>query len=673
MKLQKTFIEKLTEENSTFSTQRQAETFANLLDTVSSDIYSESQRFVFELIQNADDAAKEADNDVHFDFLSSCLIVSHNGRPFDKKDIVSLTGAGSSTKSTDPTKTGYKGIGFKSVFGKSERVTIFSAGYQFRFDKAKHKKKLPWQIIPIWTEQKDLSPEIQNCVAKNKCEVSTIIEILNVDELLQELIELLANGQILLFLRRISKITVSRGGTNILSIERKVTKKHIHYNEVALCKNGGEISLWLTKTFEQIKIPAETKEELKQDQKTPEKLKAHDYTEISFAASIEGGRLRPLKKEESLIFTFLPTKVSEFEFPFLVNGSFLTNAAREGLHEDRIWNQWLFKLAAQKLIDWLSILAKGQPRFYILQLLPQKAGSSHNALKNAFDRSLGSAISKTAFIPSKSGEIKTAAEVIIDKTGISELSFIAPTTVIEFINLRNNASFKTDALAHSELQGSEKLRAYGATFFEMEDLEDFFLSDIFKRNHQPSENFDLIEYFYNKAISGESRDFSEKLRTLPFLYTEGEKKLKSPQSVCFPSISFSTELGDGVTVIHSEVYTKLEGNSKIKQWLEGLGVKEPSEEAYLENEILGNIDSCIDESTFSKITRYLFNQHKKGLLTEAHYSKLCDLKLFTTRKHFVPARECYLSDFYEPILKLEKKNEAGNYVSEVYKQRTLPN
>lgn len=59
-----------------------------------------------------------------------------------------------------------KAIGFKSVFGKSERVTIFSDGYQFRFDKAIHKSKLPWQIIPLWTEPNDLTKEIQDRIAK---------------------------------------------------------------------------------------------------------------------------------------------------------------------------------------------------------------------------------------------------------------------------------------------------------------------------------------------------------------------------------------------------------------------------------------------------------------------------------------------------------------------------
>jgi hypothetical protein len=664
----KFFIENLYQKRSTFSDPDQAQMMSNLLDTVSSDIYSESQRFVFELIQNADDAAMDAGNVVHFDFLSNCLIVSHNGKPFDENDITSLTGAGSSTKQGDPTKTGYKGIGFKSVFGKSERVTIFSGDYQFRFDKSVHGTKLPWQIIPIWTEPRELGKEIQDRISKNKFAVSTIIEIKKADDLLKELNELLSSGEILLFLRRVAKISVSSNGKVVSSVEKRVTSQNDSFKEVTLIKTGKEISSWLTKTFEKIPINPQTKEALKQDEKTPEKLKGASFTEISFAAKIEEGKIIPLKNEESLIFTYLPTKVSDFEFPFLINGSFLTNAAREGLHEDRIWNQWLLKLAAEKILDWLEILATGKFKFHILQLLPHKFNSGHNQLKNAFDHSLENAIKEKAFVPSKSLELKRVAEIIIDRTGLSELDFISTDTVIHFLNQKDKTKFKSDSFINAALQRTDKLRSFGAKFFEAENLESFFLSDIFKKDHQPRDNFSLIEYFYDKATKDESREWNEKLKSIPFIYAKG-KKLKSPQAICFPSMTFETEFGDGVTVIHSDVYPRIENSGKVKNWLEKLGVKEPSDTAYLENEIIGNIETCIDKNNYLKVTRFIFNQHKKGFLNDLHYEKLQDLKLFTISNEFKSAKECYLSDFYEPLLRLEKVNELGKYVSEAYKQK----
>ena len=63
-------------------------------------------------------------------------------------------------------------------------------------------------------------------------------------------------------------------------------------------------------------------------------------------------------------------------------------------------------------------------------------------------------------------------------------------------------------------------------------------------------------------------------------------------------MSFETEFGDGVTLIHNEVHSKIENNTKIKNWLEQLGVKEPSDNAYLENEIIGNIDNSITNENY---------------------------------------------------------------------------
>ena len=213
----KDFIDTLYKKRSTFIDPDQAEMLANLLDTVSSDIYSESQRFIFELIQNADDAALTDSNEILFDFHSHSLIVSHKGKSFDEADIYGITNAGKGTKGSDATKTGYKGIGFKSVFGKSNRVTILSDGYSFRFDRTLIRQsfdgiKMPWQIIPIWTDANDFHNYINSNCLKDTFNVSTIIELENSLSLKNELNELLSNGKILLFLRKITIISISING-----------------------------------------------------------------------------------------------------------------------------------------------------------------------------------------------------------------------------------------------------------------------------------------------------------------------------------------------------------------------------------------------------------------------------------------------------------------------------
>jgi HSP90 family molecular chaperone len=122
----KEFIEQLQQEKSDYNSSSQAEDLANALDTLSDDIYSENERFIYELIQNADDAYDLSGKGVNIliEFTSNFIILSHTGKEFTEKDIRAICGVGSSQKSKDTNKTGYKGIGFKSVFGKSDYVCI---------------------------------------------------------------------------------------------------------------------------------------------------------------------------------------------------------------------------------------------------------------------------------------------------------------------------------------------------------------------------------------------------------------------------------------------------------------------------------------------------------------------------------------------------------------------
>jgi hypothetical protein len=665
----KEFIDDLQNENSTFSSQRQAEMVANLLDTVSSDIYSESQRFVFELIQNADDAAKDTDNEVHFDFLPNCLIVSHNGKSFDENDIISLTGAGASTKRADPTKTGYKGIGFKSVFGKSERVTIFSDGYQFRFDKAEHKIKLPWQIIPLWSEPKDLSIEVQASIAKRTFAVSTILEIKKAELLQNDLNDLLKNGQILLFLRRVSKISVSKNGEGVYCIEKKVTNKQAVFNEVTLLKDGKEISSWITKTFDSIPVPEKTKMELRQDEKTPEKLRESEITEISFAAKIDGQKIKPLKKDESLIFTYLPTKVSDFEFPFLVNGSFITNAAREGLHQDRIWNQWLFELIAEKILDWLVSLSASKFKFQLLHLLPHKFNNAQNELKKCFDGSFSGHCPNKAFIITEGESIKKPSEVVLDKTGLSIQEFIDPKSIIEFLKTEKKLTYSDDCFLNSKVEESNKLKSIGVETFELENFETFFISKSFTNRHQVSENFNLIKYFNDKSDNDKQGIWFQTLKTLPFIFNEKELLFNPSNGICFPTGVNSTELGD-IPIIHPDVFDKIQKDKPVYAWLKTLGVKEPSQVAFVTNVIIPNLKKTdfINDSNFLQITHYLFRLFKENLLDEEMLESLRELKLKTKKPDltFKEAQYCFLSNKYQPQLKIEGLINEVPYVSEEY-------
>ncbi|QRQ59966.1 sacsin N-terminal ATP-binding-like domain-containing protein [Sphingobacterium multivorum] len=184
---------------------------ARLINTLSKTVFGHINRFVFELLQNADDASTGSDKqiDVSFRLLENYLVFSHSGAHFTESDVRGISGIGNKASEKDKSveKTGYKGIGFKSVFGSSDYAHIISGDYSFRFDKRyegyKNYEEYPWQVIPIWTN----NPVDEVTTYCDPIRVNTIIAVSNRDIILTEIEKVLKDCQIMLFLRRIGTIT----------------------------------------------------------------------------------------------------------------------------------------------------------------------------------------------------------------------------------------------------------------------------------------------------------------------------------------------------------------------------------------------------------------------------------------------------------------------------------
>lgn len=89
--------------------------------------YSDRTHFIYEILQNAEDAGA---THIKFHLEKDRLIIYHNGRPFDEKDIEGVCGIANGTKE-DGTRIGHFGIGFKSVYCYTERPHIYSGAHRF--------------------------------------------------------------------------------------------------------------------------------------------------------------------------------------------------------------------------------------------------------------------------------------------------------------------------------------------------------------------------------------------------------------------------------------------------------------------------------------------------------------------------------------------------------------
>lgn len=127
------------------------------------ELYGSDARFIFELLQNADDnkfSKLYNTGDVPritFQVYESHLVVECNEDGFTKGDLTAICHVGQSTKANDYGYIGAKGIGFKSVFIAATEVYIQSGNFSFKF---KHKKDDPGlgMVRPIWVNPSETLP-----------------------------------------------------------------------------------------------------------------------------------------------------------------------------------------------------------------------------------------------------------------------------------------------------------------------------------------------------------------------------------------------------------------------------------------------------------------------------------------------------------------------------------
>lgn len=409
-------IRKIFEE--TGSTERDAKNTSNALHAIMGDLYTETERFVFELLQNADDQPEDGQLvNVKLKTLEENLLFLHTGKPFSEDDVESISSIGDSTKKKDTEKTGYKGIGFKSVFSDADTVFIDSGNFSFAFDKnsplypdGANMDEIPWQIKPIWEERYRLPKEVQNEDLYFLAPVGIALNVGSekIATYNERITELLQKPQFTLFLRNVAEISFESKKR-----ESIIIRKHTTESGIIQITSNNITENWITKDYI-IPIPPETKEAIQNEKLVPAKLKEATKTKITFAAKIDNGAICPI--EDAVLYTYLPTKVNDFGFKFLVNADFLTTASREQIHLKNVWNRFLFSQIGSLLLDWVKNLKdyKGT-----LSLLPSKIDDTDNLLANAFYSSLKVSLLEATFIVGHKGELLSINDIMLDKSGLS--------------------------------------------------------------------------------------------------------------------------------------------------------------------------------------------------------------------------------------------------------------
>jgi hypothetical protein len=386
---------------------------------LASETNKKPETFIFELLQNADDYPDSKNGgqvDVSFKISEDYLILSHNGLPFQEKNVYALCSVAAGDKEKDVTKTGYKGMGFKSIFKHSNYVLVKSGGFQFRFDEQYHLakgNKTFWQLIPIWTDIDSVDRQVSTEFNQNN-NVSFYIRPTEGISRLKEYEEIFnrifVDERVLLFLRSIRSL--------------KFTGLDSQFEKQSSSAD------WCISNLKGSVIPVDIQDKVNRaidrgDDRIPEKYRDINGTLISFATKVVTGKVTPT--EDTRLYAYLPTDLN-FGFPFLINGDFIPDGSRDKLFDDIDWNLFLFEEAGYQLLLWLKEIYTTKRDFGYLELIPnmddlieaERDNSKITFLKK-FKEGFLRGLKEVAFIPSFTGKLEVLENIIVDRTGFIDL------------------------------------------------------------------------------------------------------------------------------------------------------------------------------------------------------------------------------------------------------------
>ncbi len=310
--------------------------------------YDSSAHFVFELLQNAEDALKrrtgwEGSREVRFELTPTILRVVHCGNPFTREDVRGVCGVGETTK--DLTDIGRFGIGFKSVYSITDRPEVHSGDEDFAIENFVFPTgALPTSraadqtefVLPLRTADADLRPLVSDSLSK-------------------------LGARTLLFLRQIDEIAWSvSGGASGLYLKQATAGTGDASRRVTLVgEREGE------------SVVEETWLVFSREARTDSGVLA-GFIEIAFLlqADDETKEWAIKRVDESPLCAFFPTVVTT-HLGFVVQGPYRTTPSRDNVPPHDPWNVKLVQETAALLLDALGTLkSKSLLDVVALQCLP---------------------------------------------------------------------------------------------------------------------------------------------------------------------------------------------------------------------------------------------------------------------------------------------------------------
>jgi hypothetical protein len=604
------------------------------------DKYPDSAHFIYELLQNADDA-KATIAEIHL--MQTGVLFKHNGsirftvsNPDNyEEDIVkgnlghlnSITSIGMSTKNEDSTdnKIGKFGVGFKAVFQFTKTPEIYDDNVCFRLrdyiipeliehDHSWRKKGETLFFIPFDSEKMPAQ------------KAYTIIES-----------KLKTLNSPILFLNHLKEISWSSDDNDVKGYYRKDVEEQTKINDI-LCENI--IIKSLSDSLTENNLWLFTRDVVVEDR--------------SYAISIgyyinDKGKVDVQRRPK--IFCYFPTSES-LDACFVMHAPFALVDNRQQIKRDEEVNAFLFKklsiLAADALTCLCELSKKHKKQWIdenIFDIVPLEKSfgdddKNHEIWFNFFYDSFQATLSNKAVHLSTGKKYVTTENALKVEEPIRQLL-----TIEQFNKLLGNRNL---SYVHTRLKITEKIEDYfldiGLDIFTVDEF-----GTLFSEPFIAAQDEEWLMKFYRFLLLEPARKLIEKykvnyrltsaqLLTKPFIRNSKKKFVAPFTSSGKPNVFIS----DGTTQIDGINYVdpELAADANFQTLLKKINITVPDGRNYVESAILPRYagSGCLyDDTQYKKDFKFIFEVYQKcnAQDSESYLALVKELfKFKCTNNHF---------------------------------------
>ena len=341
--------------------RRRGEEFDDIGRLISERLYSDKSHFVYELLQNSEDALERrfrldphngCPRAVQFRLFHDRLEFRHFGVPFDEEDVRGISDVLKGTKAKDFDQIGKFGIGFKSVYAFTASPEVHSGDEHFvikRYIRPEAKVSSP-----------GLSISHDETVFIFPFNHEDLPENLAFDLISRKLRGL--GPRVLLFLRRIDEIE--------WSVEPSGEKGQ--YIKESSAVDGYKIARRVAVIGQKNSQDKEENWLVFERPVTVPNGSCDVRVEVGFwiETNISGKTESIVRIDQSPLVVYFPTE-KDTRLSFLLQGPYRTTPARDNIAEDDVWNKTLIAETAELVADSLRHLrAMGLLSVSLLEALP---------------------------------------------------------------------------------------------------------------------------------------------------------------------------------------------------------------------------------------------------------------------------------------------------------------